>query len=521
MKLHRFKSRQRVTIRLAIGLVLVMCIGSWLTREWVKRELRNDIDHRLRTQATEMAAGLESVQVGMLRQLSNVFDSGDLGVAQEDWGIVLRSPDGETASFGVGSKDPDALPAVVDVPITELRGRAGEPFTVDSAGGDDDAYRVVSIPLSGGRVAVIASSLDNVNAVTRILHKTFFVGTLLGVLALGFLVWMVSRHVLKPLEDMVDTAHNIGAGNLDTRVNVESTAPDVERLSDAMNAMLARLQTAFDQQDRTEARLRQFVSNASHELRTPLAAILGHAELYHERMARSPEDVDRAMRHITAEGTRMQSLVEDLLLLARLDEGRQLARDAVDLTAVVDEAVAAVATLDGDHSVIVDAEPVEVIGDQLALRQIIDNLLINVVVHTPPGTTATVGLAPVRVAGRTDGDGDGGACQVRLVISDDGPGMPPEIAAHVFERFVRAERSRARPDGSLAGSGLGLSIVDELVRAHGGTITLDTSPGAGATFTITLPSPQNGQDVPTRSGKDSLRQEPSDPAANSVRVPST
>jgi two-component system, OmpR family, sensor kinase len=242
--------------------------------------------------------------------------------------------------------------------------------------------------------------------------------------------------------------------------------------------MLARLQTAFDQQERSEARLRQFVSNASHELRTPLAAILGHAELYHEHIARSPQDVERAMRHITAEGTRMRSLVEDLLLLARLDEGRPLARDAVDLTAVVDEAVAALAALDGGHHVTVEAQPVEVVGDQLALRQIVDNLLINVVVHTPPGTTARVRLSPLPAPD--------GACGARLVVSDDGPGMPPEVAEHVFERFVRAEQSRARPDGSFGGSGLGLSIVDELVRAHGGTVTLDTAPGAGATFTVVL-----------------------------------
>jgi two-component system OmpR family sensor kinase len=176
----------------------------------------------------------------------------------------------------------------------------------------------------------------------------------------------------------------------------------------------------------------------------------------------------------------MQSLVEDLLLLARLDEGRPLARDAVDLAAVVDDAVAAMDTLDGQHPVVVDAEPVEIVGDQQALRQVVDNLLINVVVHTPPGTAVTV-----RLTALPQRNGDGGGA--RLVVHDDGPGMAPDIAEHVFERFTRAEQSRARPDGSLGGSGLGLSIVDELVRAHGGTVTLETAPGAGATFTVTIP----------------------------------
>jgi two-component system OmpR family sensor kinase len=474
LRLHRFKSRQRVTIRLAIGLVVLLCIGAWITIQAVQRELRGDIDEQLRKNAADMTPIIEGIEPASMAEVGGFVERIGLDFGNEEWTLVVRMPGADPLTLGNDEQVPDVL----DTPIAELRGRAGEPFTVDATDGTDDAFRVVTSAIDDGRVAVYAMPLDDVNAVMKILHKTFFIGALISVLVLGLLVWLISRQALKPLEDVVETAHNIGAGNLDTRVTVESTAPDVERLRDALNKMLDRLQAAFDQQERSEARLRQFVSNASHELRTPLAAILGHAELYHEQMASSPEAIEDAMRHITAEGTRMKSLVEDLLLLARLDEGRPLARDAVDLTGVVDDAVAAMGTLDGDHPVVVDVEPVEVVGDQQALRQVVDNLLTNVVVHTPPGTTVTV-----RLSALPSTNGETGA---QLVVSDDGPGMPPDIAEHVFERFVRAERSRARPDGSLGGSGLGLSIVDELVRAHGGTVTLDTAPGEGATFTVTL-----------------------------------
>ncbi len=183
-----------------------------------------------------------------------------------------------------GSTDtPKPLPDVLDAPVSELRGRAGEPFTVDDLDGGDNAYRALTIALDDGGVAVVAQSFESVNAVLRIIHKTYFIGLVLGLIALGVLVWVISRQTLKPLEDVVETAHLIGVGNLNTRVDVSSTAPDVERLAEALNSMLERLQTAFDNKERSEARLRQFVSDASHELRTPLAAILGYAELYEER----------------------------------------------------------------------------------------------------------------------------------------------------------------------------------------------------------------------------------------------
>ncbi len=198
-------------------------------------------------------------------------------------------------------------------------------------------------------------------------------------------------------------------------------------------------------------------------------------------MARSPEQVDTAMRHIASEATRMRSLVEDLLLLARLDEGRKLAQDAVDVVALVADAVAAIQTVDGDHTItFTPAEsPVEVVGDELALREVVDNLLTNVVTHTPLGTTATVSVSNgVRAVDGTDRHG------ATIVVSDDGPGISDEHVAKIFDRFYRAEQVASRPGGS----GLGLAIVEELVRAHGGTIDVTTSPGEGSTFTIWIPT---------------------------------
>jgi two-component system OmpR family sensor kinase len=203
-----------------------------------------------------------------------------------------------------------------------------------------------------------------------------------------------------------------------------------------------------------------------------LAAVIGYAELYQEHMARSPEQVDKMMSRIIAEGTRMQSLVEDLLLLARMDEGRPLERDAVDLHPIVDDAVSAVQVIDHERRFTMAAadDTVEIVGDDVALRQIVDNLLANVVAHTPPGTTAVVAL--------TTEEAD-----AVITVADDGPGMSEEHRAHAFDRFWRAELSRSRPGGS----GLGLAIVAELIRAQGGSIDLETSPGAGATFIVRFP----------------------------------
>ena len=235
--------------------------------------------------------------------------------------------------------------------------------------------------------------------------------------------------------------------------------------------MLAQIEAAFDAQAASERRLRRFVADASHELRTPLAAVRAYAELFGRGADRRPDDLERAMTGIGRESERMTVLVEDLLLLARLDEGRPLEREPVELDEVVSEAVDAAVAVDPDRPVDLEADPVVVLGDRDRLRQVLDNLLSNVRAHTPPGS-------PVRVrVGAENG-------LAVVEVADSGPGMTSEEAARVFERFYRSDSSRSRATG---GVGLGLSIVAAVAEAHGGAVSAHSTPGDGATFRITFP----------------------------------
>jgi two-component system OmpR family sensor kinase len=272
---------------------------------------------------------------------------------------------------------------------------------------------------------------------------------------------------------MIDAAERIANGELTARTTAPNPASEVGHLSAALNTMLDRIEQALATKSESEARMRRFVADASHELRTPLTSIQGYAEL-HRQGATSPEEVARGMARIEREAEHMAALVEDLLLLARLDQGRALANDGVDLTRIVEETTADARAADPQRSIVVDLPdgPAIIRGDRLRLRQVLDNLLANIRDHTAPGTIAIVALA----------DGDGTAT---LTVADNGPGMSPDEAAHAFERFWQAEPTTNHPR---RGTGLGLAIVAELVAAHGGTMTLDTSPGAGTLFTITFPT---------------------------------
>jgi two-component system OmpR family sensor kinase len=261
----------------------------------------------------------------------------------------------------------------------------------------------------------------------------------------------------------------------------------VGRLSTALNGMLSRIESAFRAQQASEAqargsedRMRQFVADASHELRTPLTSIRGFAELYRQGAVRSPEETRHLMERIEAEGARMGLLVEDLLLLARLDQQRPLSVGPVDLAQVVGDAVHAARATAPDRPISFRLEdslieaPV-VAGDEARLRQVVGNLLTNALVHTPAGTKVSVSLAQEDSVPR----------MLTLTVADDGPGMDPADAARAFERFYRADSARTRAAG---GTGLGLAIVASLVAAHGGTVHLATSPGAGAAVTVRLPT---------------------------------
>jgi len=245
----------------------------------------------------------------------------------------------------------------------------------------------------------------------------------------------------------------------------------------AVAGLAASVLWAVRQRAANEARLRQFVADASHELRTPLTSIRGYAELWRAGGLREGGDVDDAMRRMEQEARRMGILVDDMLLLARLDQGRPLEQAPLALDRLVDDAVRDARAVEPDRPIDLAAEPVTVTGDDHRLRQIVGNLLANARVHTPPGT-------PVHVSLRTVGE------RARLEVADDGPGLEPDVAARIFERFFRGDPARTRASG---GSGLGLSIVAAVVEAHGGRVSVDTAPGAGARFVVELPlAPAHG-----------------------------
>jgi two-component system, OmpR family, sensor kinase len=281
---------------------------------------------------------------------------------------------------------------------------------------------------------------------------------------------------------MADTAGRIAAGDLTQRVEPAEPRTEVGRLGLSLNVMLDQIETAFAERTRSEEKLRRFLADASHELRTPLTSIRGYAEMF-PRTKDDPDDLATSMRRIEEEGRRMGVMVDELLVLARLGEGRTPERAPVDLARVVSDAVADARAADPDRPLTLETPAALVVtGDDLQLRQVVANLLGNARRHTPAGT-------PVRVTLRVDGHGRAaGADQASglavLTVADDGPGMEPDVAAKVFEPFYRADKSRSR---ELGGAGLGLAIVDAIVEAHGGTVRVVTSPGAGAAFTVTLP----------------------------------
>jgi two-component system, OmpR family, sensor kinase len=400
-----------------------------------------------------------------------------------DW-YQVRTPSGRvvTSGFLVGGGSPPKLPAQIEIPRSSSRDTFPERhryFTVSSKDGST-SYRVrASIePQRPNRILVIAASLHDVDGTLHRLALIELLVTLAVLAAIAGLGFWVVRAGLRPLREIEATAATIAAGDLSQRVERAEPKTEVGRLGLSLNAMLAQIESAFKARQESERKLRlseqklrRFVADASHELRTPLAAIRAYAELFGRGAADRPEDLARSMAGIGRETKRMSLLVDDLLLLARLDEGRPLEQEAVDLAEVVEEAVDAARVVDAERPIDAAVEPATVVGDRDRLRQVIDNLFANVRAHTPAGTPVVVGLH--RVNGR-----------VELNVSDSGPGLTDEDAAQVFERFYRADSSRTRATG---GVGLGLSIVAAVAHAHGGTAEARATPGGGATFVVSLP----------------------------------
>ena len=376
--------------------------------------------------------------------------------------------------FLVGGGSPPKLSARIPTP-DRATGPGGERalyFTVSAtSGGGRYRVRASVEQRRSNRVLIVAASLRDVDGTLHRLLLIELIATLGVVAAItGLGLWVV-RLGLRPLRAIEVTAATIAAGDLTRRVDRAEPRTEVGRLGLSLNAMLTQIESAFRAREASERKLRRFVSDASHELRTPLAAVRAYAELFGRGAASHPDDLERSMSGITRESERMSLLVEDLLLLARLDEGRPLEREPVDLAELVTEAVDAAQIVDPGRPVDLRLVPATVTGDRHGLRQIVDNLFANVRSHTPPGS-------PVRVLLEVAGS------RVRLTVTDSGPGLSDDQAAQVFERFYRADESRTRSSG---GVGLGLAIVAAVVRAHGGDVSARSEPGAGASFAIELP----------------------------------
>jgi two-component system OmpR family sensor kinase len=367
-----------------------------------------------------------------------------------------------------------SLPDLPSIPGDRIDALVDRIVTLPSRDGELD-YRVLVFRPPDGNYRVVAAPLVDVDETVSDLVQTFVI-TAVVVLVLGAgAVWFVVRRGLRPADRMIDTASAIAAGDLSQRVEARDDGTELGRLGAALDDMLAQLEAAFTEREESKARLEQFVADASHELRTPVTAIRGYAELYRNGGLRSAEELERAMSRIEGESARMGRLVDDLLTLARLDEHQPLEVTEVDLVQLAADAVADAQAVDPERSVVLDADdPVRVDADERRLRQVLANLLTNARVHTPPGTSIRVGVA-------TDGS------SARIMVTDDGPGIDADDRRRIFERFYRADPSRSRARG---GSGLGLSIVAAVVAAHDGRVSVDSTPGAGATFTVELPAPQ-------------------------------
>jgi len=383
---------------------------------------------------------------------------------------------GQRIPFYTGDR-PAPPPLLPDpLPPATVRGGGQVFFSTRSAAGT--SYQVLARPLgTRGLTVVVGIPLTEVTQTTGHLLWIEILVSGAVLLGLGVLAWWIVRRGLRPLEDMASTAGAIAGGRLGLRVSPAEDQTEVGRLGLALNAMLGEIEQAFAARAASEDRLRRFLADASHELRTPLTSIRGHAELFDLGATEHPEDLATSMRHIREEAGRMNVLVDDLLLLAQLDQQRPLETAPVDLVALARQAAAAVGLVAPGCEVTVEGPAALVaICDAERMRQVLDNLVGNAVRHSPPGSPVLV-----RVGAEADA--------VSVEVEDRGPGVSPEDAERIFQPFFRADFARARSAG---GAGLGLAIVAGIVRAHGGTVGVGPGRDGGACFCVRLPGAAAG-----------------------------
>ncbi|MFK7919860.1 MAG: sensor histidine kinase [Ilumatobacter sp.] len=382
---------------------------------------------------------------------------GDTGVADAYVGVLLS--DGTLQTLLAPSDDPDLVPDLTD------SGSLTEPATIATTSGEADRVRVVAVDLGDDRLLILALPTTDVDDSLRLLIVTQLAagGVIIGVLAL--FVWWMIRHGLRPIRMMTESADAITAGAVDRRVEHPTGGTEAARLGRALNAMI-------DTTHEAEAQRRRFVADVSHELRTPLTTLEGYTALYSRGALDEPGSLDDAMRRINDEAGRMKRIVEQLLVLAELDENRPAETQAVAVGTVLADIAADVGALQPDRVVTVDVTGELTVDANLdQLMQALTALTANALRYTPTDT-------PLAYSALSDGD------DVRIEVADRGPGIPAPDVPHIFERFYRADKGRTRSTG---GNGLGLAIVAAIATSHRGTFGVADTPGGGSTFWIRLP----------------------------------
>jgi two-component system, OmpR family, sensor kinase len=455
--------RKVMSFVVALTIATISIVG-YITVHATRHRLIDRTDSALQNQLATAKVAVDLLTPEALASLERL----DRVSARESAVIVLDGTGRVVSTLPIVSEGKNDVQPVLP-PVGELRRRVGHPF--DARASDGTRYRVATGELGASHTIVFATPLTAVDQTVHDLADTTIAIGGLATALLSLLLWFLLTAATKPIDSMIDVATKIGDGDFSARIDPDDMRGDAERLGTALNQMVSRLEEAFAARTASDERLRQFVADASHELRTPLTSIRGYAQLC--RIGAAGPDTEIAVQRIESEARRMSSLVDDLLLLARLDQGRQGPSGDVDVVDLVSELAADARVIEPGRPMSLDipTEPVTVFGNAEELHQVFANLLANVRAHTDPGV-------PSRVAIETT------LSTVTITVADQGPGMAEADAASAFDRFFRSDVSRSRLSG---GSGLGLSIAKTLVEAHGGTIDLETGLDAGTTVSVVLP----------------------------------
>ncbi|MGP3960436.1 ATP-binding protein [Nonomuraea sp. 3N208] len=480
--MRKYLARTPLWLRLVSATLLLVTLAITLTGLFAVRLLRgyliDRVDQQLRAASAprELPPPPEPRPVGARPQrFFGLFH------------VVVLNANGATIRTLSESTD-EHVPALPKLAAADVLALQGRPFTVESRAAGGPSWRVVAAPGREGQSRVIAVNLGDVDATVSQLALIVAVAGGGTLIVLGVVCYWLVRRSLRPLRDIARTAKDIAGGDLSRRVPLWAATTEVGKLGRSLNIMLARIESAAREREeaaesarrsataarRSEELMRRFMADASHELRTPLTSIRGFAELYRLGEERDLDEAVRLLSRIEGQAARMGLLVEDMLLLARLDQRRELAMRPVDLLSLAATAVIDAQTLAPDRRIelvrLFGGEgDVMMIGDEPRLGQVLGNLVTNALTHTPPGTAFQV---------RVGVDGD----RAVVEVADEGPGFPPEVAERVFERFYRADPARGA-----GGAGLGLSIAATLVEAHGGIVTAESEPGKGTLFRVILP----------------------------------